>query len=318
VDDAADPSADPRADGNGRVLLRCTALTADSGTTTVDVLIGGDARHALLVDGNLTFSGNASIGGGCGSVHANGSVAVGGTNTRVGSLSATGAVAGIVYDTTGGLAAPQTNAAAVRVPDLDPMSYCGSADYLLRTDGYVVKRGTPEIVVDARTISRYGWKRTNTAPLTWTLDATTATTGTACAEGTGNVVVSGNLGTETAPLRISILAGGSISVSGSPFIAGASADSILLMAGGDVSITGTSSLVSANYEGLIYARGQCLIAGNPRIGGELICKDRPNTAGMIDYAATTTVSGNPTLAHGCGGWIAGKPRVKTWLQPVGT
>ena len=94
-----------------------------------------------------------------------------------------------------------------------------------------------------------------------------------------------------------------------------SADSISIVAGGDVSIAGNPSGTAISYEGLIYANAQCMVSGTPSIRGQILCKDNPTGTGNTEYGATTTISGNATLAYGCGGAFS-RRRIYSWLQRV--
>lgn len=320
IDDPADPSADTRADGNLRIVLRCTSATTDGGTAVVDALITGRPEYGVVVDGNLAFSGGATIRGSCGAVHANGNVTASGPNTRLAGLSATGSVSGSYRDTTGASLPTTGGVPSQNVPALDLADLCARADYALRTDGTFVQRATtltPELQLPATAIARNGWLRTGASPVVWTLTGAAATTGTYCLEGTGNAVLSGNIGVDGSPLRISVIAGGSISLTGTPFIAPASSDSALLVANGDLQISGVSGALSPNYDGLLYATNQCIVSGTARLNASLVCRNRPQTVGATEYGTATTIGGTPTITHTCNGWLNGSPVIKAWYQPAG-
>jgi hypothetical protein len=204
------------------------------------------------------------------------------------------------------------NQPKLEIPDLDPADYCGRADYVLRADGMVVKKGTPDQLFNATSDPQFGWKRSSTSPLVWDLSGNSAVNGTVCAE--GNVKISGNPGTDASPLQMSVIATGSIEISGNPFMRPSSPDSILFLAGGDLSISGNPGAINDNYDGLIYSESQCKISGNPSIEGQIACKNKPNPAGTIEYASQNEISGNPSIRYSCNGKINGRRRIMEWIQ----
>jgi hypothetical protein len=129
----------------------------------------------------------------------------------------------------------------------------------------------------------------------------------------GNVKISGNPGTEEAPIRLTIVATGSLELSGNPFLEPATSDSILFVLGGDMSISGNPGS-NENYEGLMYAHSQCKVSGNPSVAGNLVCRNNGNPAGTENYAALNEVSGNPTIRYSCGGFFGQGRRLLQWVQ----
>ena len=65
LDDPGETDGDPLADENGFIPARCTGVTNDGGSATVDVRIG-KAMAAVAINGDLTLSGNPTILGQCG------------------------------------------------------------------------------------------------------------------------------------------------------------------------------------------------------------------------------------------------------------
>jgi hypothetical protein len=95
----------------------------------------------------------------------------------------------------------------------------------------------------------------------------------------------------------------------------------LFLAGGDMQFSGNASGTSNNYNGVIYSGSQCMISGNPRLYGQLMCKDQPEPPGAKNVVSTSdinaSVSGNPEIIYSCGGRLAGKRRVLSWYQLFG-
>ena len=113
---------------------------------------------------------------------------------------------------------------------------------------------------------------------------------------------------------MSVIATGSIEISGNPFMKPSSPDSILFMAGGDLSISATPGRSNDNFDGLIYAESQCKVSGNPTVEGQLLCKNKPNAAGTVEYASQNEISGSMSLRYSCNGKINGRRRIMEWIQ----
>jgi hypothetical protein len=159
------------------------------------------------------------------------------------------------------------HAPASDVPDLDPAAFCpGGAEWILRANGTVV-RTSSNVTFDARMAPVFGIRR-HMAP-SWTIIGSAFPGGKLCVD--GNVAIVGVTGTAAAPRAMTIIATGSVQIIGSPHVRPASADSVLIVAGGDVHIGGTSRDGANNFEGLIYAENQCIVSGQPRVAGPLLC-----------------------------------------------
>jgi hypothetical protein len=314
VDDPADPDANALLDQNGRILVRCTAVTTDGAQATVHAVVGGLPLPGVASDGDMLISGTPRISGACSGVHANDDLSIGSTPTINGRISASDSSqgSGMARDTTGTANPTIANQPKLEIPDLDPADYCGRADYVLRADGMVVKKGPPDLVLDATSVPQFGWKRSSSSPVVWDLSGAAAVPGTVCAE--GNVKVSGNAGTDVLPLKMSIIATGSIEVSGNPFMQPSSPDSVMFLAGGDLSISGNPGILNDNFEGLIYSDSQCKISGNPNLEGQVVCQDNPNPPGAVQYADKNEISGNPRIRYSCNGMINGRRRIMEWIQ----
>jgi hypothetical protein len=312
VDDPADPDANAMEDQNGRVLVRCTAVTTNGAQATVHAVIGGLPLPGVASDGDMSVGGSARITGPCGGLHANDDLILGPNPIINGTVSASDQVSGTARDTTGAVNHPLAGQPKMEIPDLNPEDYCGRADFVLRADGMLVKKGNPDQVFNATSNAQFGWKRSSTSPLVWDLSGNSAVNGTVCAE--GNVKISGNPGSDVLPLRMSVIATGSIEISGNPFMQPSSPDSILFMAGGDLSISGNPGAVNDNFDGLIYSESQCKISGNPTMEGQLLCKDKPNPAGTVEHASMNEITGSLQLRYSCNGKVNGRRRIMEWMQ----
>ena len=309
-DDTGDPVADPKVDGNHRIVMRCTSTTADGASAVIDVVFGATPMPAIAVDGTLIISGNPAVVGACGGVHANEDLVLSGTTTTSGTMSASESVlgSGSVVSTSGATVTPRANQDQIEIPTLDPASYCVHADYDMRADGNVYVRGTGALI-DARSTPYNGWKRSSASPVKWDVTGSAATAGTYCV--TGNVVLSGNPGSPGSPLPMTMYVTGSVEISGNPYLR-PDTDDVSIVAGGDVSISGNPTS-GYSYEGSIYAGAQCKVSGNPTVAGQLICKDGAQPAGAIEIIATSEISGNPVMTYGCGSTLS-RRKILEWIQ----
>ncbi len=311
LDDPNDPIVNPLGDGNSRFIARCVATTPQNASAALDVTIGATPMPAIAAEGNLALNGNPSVLGPCGGAHANGNLTISGTTTTTGSMSATGSASGNAETPAGVDITPLSGQPRIDIDSLNPMDWCGAADYDLFANGTLRTRATG-VTVNATGSPVNGWRRTGSSPVVWTGSGNSLGGGTYCVQ--GNVTISGNTGSASSPLALTILASGSVQVSGNPYII-PDLNDISIMAGGDVSIAGNSNAANENYEGMIYAGAQCLIAGTPRIGGNVQCDNRGNPSGAAEYALLNEVNGNPEIVYSCGSSLA-RRKILGWIQVV--
>ena len=312
LDDPGETDGDPLADENGFILARCTGVTDDGGSATVDVRIGGSIP-ALAIGGNMSISGNPNILGSCGAVHANGTVTVTGNPTVQTGISASGTVdvaeGGSVADTSGAAIVPVNGAREVDIPILDPLDYCGDADHILRENGWFVTL-SPLDSLNANGVEQNGWILRSTSPVQWEANDNNIPSGTYCAYG--------NVDIDSDPvMALTILATGSVEFNGNPIVSSAHPDGILVMSGGDVYMTG-NPLGGASYDGMIYAHSQCQIEGNLSMTIQLLCNDQPQSLGTIDLVTENSIDGNPTITFNCTGAFSGPRRIMDWYTRLGS
>jgi len=314
-DDAADGDANPATDLNGRVLVRCRAVTTDGASAEVAAIVGAVPFPAVAADGDLNFSGNPEILGACGGVHSNGNVFGGGTPVVQTQATATGTATGTFKQPDGSNAPKLGGQPEVPIPDLAPLTYCAGADFRLTATGNSVNLNTG-VSTPAIGSEVDGWKRSSGPPeVKWTLSGNSSVDGTYCVE--GNAYVSGNTGSAASPRKMSIIATGSIEISGNPYMTADHDDGIMLLAGGDVSISGNPSAGSLSYQGLIYAGAQCKVSGNPALFGQLMCANGPQPAGSVNFVSAHDMSGNFELTFDCSANVFNKRRVLFWYPRIG-
>jgi hypothetical protein len=308
-DDPADGDANASTDLNGRVLVRCTVLTNDGASVEVTAILGATPMPALAADGNVNFSGSPQVLGACGGAHANGNIHASGGGPIISTqATATGAATGTWTLPNGSPAPVLSNQPEVVIPDLNPMDYCAGAEFRLLSTGTATNGAGMLVAVPG------GWSY-NAGTKLWSLAGGASVDGTYCVQ--GNVSVSGNTGTAATPRRMTILASGSIEVTGTPFITAEHEDGMLFMAAGDVRVAGNPSAGAYNYQGMIYAGAQCVAAGNATMFGQLLCANGPQPLGAIEHAVSHSMSGNFVLTFDCSSNVFNKRRVLYWYPRIG-
>jgi hypothetical protein len=313
-DDPADTDGNPAADMNGRVKVRCRAVTTEGATAEVEAIVGAVPQPGIATDGNLSIGNTNVVSGECGGIHSNGNLsAVGGGPTIGTQASATGTVNGS-YSLPDNTPAPKVNGAPeVPIPDLNPADFCGGADFTLTTTGGVFNSAT-----GITTPAPFGGWAWDAGTQTWTGNGTPLlpAAGTYCTQ--GNVILQGATGSAVAPKALSIISTKSIRVEGTPYIQPDHPDGILLLAGGDIYLAGNNTTGAFNYQGMVYAGAQCVGQGNVKVFGQMLCANGAQPAGAIEWAATNTISGNLSLNFDCSGNVFNKRRVLFWYPRIGT
>jgi hypothetical protein len=161
------------------------------------------------------------------------------------------------------------------IPDLDPAKFCPPS---------------------ATRITSALWK-----PHVMTLS------GTYCV--TGNVETQGDAGSMNSMRSVSIIASGSIKVSGKPFFRAAHPDGFVLLAGGDLDLQ-----VSAGLEGIVYCGGQTYVSDKAIIVGQLICKNKSPHPGE-NWSDKNLISGEATIRYNCS--ANSSYRVVAWYPTLG-
>jgi type IV pilus assembly protein PilW len=256
---------------------------------------------AIVVDGDLVISGNADILGCSQGVHTNGNLSVSGSVTVAGTVSATGSVSisGAVSTSDGEDVEPLEDQEEIDVESYQnpTLTHCDDADYTLTQQGKVVEESTGT-EYDATSSAKFGWRRTDNSPVIWEYAGDSENEGTFCVE--GSVKLSGNPGSSGSPISMTIVAKGSIEISGGPHITADDPNGILFLAGGDIKISGNPS-GEAGDNGQMYAYSQCAISGTPDLSAQLQCKDRPTPGHAVELTDDNTISGTADVGYGCAG-----------------
>ncbi|MDP1568883.1 MAG: hypothetical protein Q8L86_02680 [Vicinamibacterales bacterium] len=330
---------DPLTNINERMILRVTGLgpngtvvrvgrilesnvnTETSTTTTTTI-----TNPALLVAGDLSISGSIDITGSRGNVHANGDMTISGGGWSIsGDATAAGTfTAG--QDNTGGVQGG--GRPSVTVPHIDANDYLELATHILHADGTLTTvAGAP-----ACTLVNCGWSFSGG---TWSITGNgngAADSGTFFVE--GNATISGNpsaggTGQNRVALPLSVIATGSIQVTGTPTLRPHNGLALQFVTNGDLVVSGNADLDNTIVEGQSLVREQILISGNPDLRGQIIVQDfrdcgdscssvvtanaitgnmgiiYDGSFGDLISEETTTVTGPTTYFNNIVGWIEG-------------
>jgi hypothetical protein len=323
VDDPVETDNLPMTDSNGRIRVHCTGQTPDGAVAEIEAIVSMTSLPGFVVDGGLTISGNPVISGACGSVHANGTLVISGT-TRVEQYAASSQTVQVdaskLQNLSGTPVAPRNGQPRQEVPTIDPWaSYCTAADYakidyVMQSNGYILVVATGQLL-DARSDPKLGWKRSSTSPLMWDGSGDQVAPGTFCVQ--GSVKLSGNPGTATNPLPLSIIATGSLEISGNPHITSDHPDGLSLVVGGDLSISGNPDAYN-NYVGTLYAGSKCKISGDPTIQGQITCKNLADPPGAVNWTDENLISGSPRLRLPCNSLVPSARRILFWYPRFGS
>ena len=256
---------------------------------------------AIVFGPNLEISGSATIVGDCGGVHTNGdTLLISGNPTISDGLTTSGVAAGTgsPVDTLGNPVTATGGEPAMPIPDLDSTDYCGEADFIFNSSGLGLKVSTSETFDFSGATQQWGWEWDSAKNL-YITKSTNIDDGVYCID--GNVQFPNDVGSPGNPETVTILATGSVQISGNPYLRAAHSDSILIIAEGDLDVSGNPSGGFDTFEGLVYGGAQCSVSGNPSFYGQLVCSGDPNPSGSEEWVEENKISGSMTLRYMCGG-----------------
>jgi Tfp pilus assembly protein PilX len=290
-------------DANRIILVRAVGYGPNSAQTTLEAaIVLGSPGAAIVVNGNLTISGNMTIAGSAASVQANGNLTVSGSPTIGGDLVATGTYTQTGSPTVGG--AKGGGYPAATVPNVQASDYLARADYLLKTDGKMYTAAGALVCNGSGTgCNAKGW---SFASSRWTLNKTTFQNGTYYAY--TNVTTAANVGSAASPIQFTLICAGSITL-GSNVYATAASPGLFLVAQGDLSVTG--GWTQSGAEAQILVREQLSLASNAKLLGRMIVQ---NVTSVSTLVTTNVISGNSAgmTYNGSLGGASGAPTVLGW------
>jgi cytoskeletal protein CcmA (bactofilin family) len=172
----------------------------------------------------------------------------------------------------------------VNVPDVQASNYLDRATCILNANG---------TKTSVSTTCGSEWTFSSG---TWSITGNSATAGTVYVY--GNVSISGSPpggGSKVAPVQLSIIATGDISVTGNPKLyPHSNSGALQFVTNGDLRLAGNADVDYLTVEGQSLVRGQLDISGNPDLRGQVIVQNIANSGNLV---TTNTVSGNPTITY---------------------
>lgn len=251
---------------------------------------------AIVTQGNLTLSGNAKIKNS--GVHSNSDVNVSGSASVDGTVSASGTVT----NTSSSTLKTESGVAVKPIPSVNPADFRQYAEYVLARDGKILD-ASGVVLADLSKDGKWnGWDYSVTGDtVKWQMSSNDTIEGRFYVE--GDAVVSGNPGSTATPWSATLIAEGSIEISGNPimksYTGGGAAvpegvKNLLLVAGLDLKINGNLTQDQV-FQGIMAAHEQVAISGNPSLGGYIIAEDAGNSS---NTATENTVSGSMELVSG--------------------
>ena len=241
---------------------------------------------ALLCEDDIVIGGNPEITGDVGHVHTNSNIEIHGDAHIAGDVTASGTITITGNPTIDGT--KEEGGPKRWIPDVKASDYRPTAEYFLCRDG-VIRDAEGDPVSDD-----LGW---NFAGGNWRVQDEQPTSAVYYVE--GNAVVSSSPGEPDSPWETTIIAEGSISFTGSPFMH-APYGGILLVAEGDanqdgliddepvIKISGEPAQETENYDGAILSAGDIQFIGDPGTEGCLIAEGGIDAGGEaeITYCGT--------------------------------
>ena len=284
---------DPANDVNGILVIRSTGRAQDGTKVVLEALISPLKLPAIVADGDLVIDGNVTVTGPAGqtTVHANADLTfTGGSSDITGNVTASGDL--ICDDPCDNVSGTATaGATPLPVPEVHAEDYKVWANYILTSSGTLTDAsGSVLCTANAKTTCNH-WEW-NSGSATWSLNSNNTDPGTYYVE--GNATISGSPGNPAVPAVLSIVAEGSISITGSPRLAPHTTE-LLFVTNEDLKILGTIDLVgaSADVEGQMLVRGQVDIGGNATLDGQLIVNDQP----VGDLVTSNSIHGNASITY---------------------
>lgn len=319
---AMGPPPDPPEDGTGvndvnkRIVIRATGFGPRGTTATLEQMLTPIKMPALLVDGDLEMSGSVNIIGSQGSVHANGNLDIDGNSglTISQNATATGTLTANDNWDPGGL--ESGGMPEIPLPDIHASDYFGDADFVLH--GNVLPDGTadtPRITNQAGTTTYcvpggggdgcrgytppggtgpFGF-RYDAANNAWDLNPQGSgnNTNSATYYAHTDVKITGNPGTSSSPILLTVIAEGDIEVTGNPDLRPEPLSELQFVTDQDLRIAGNISIPLA-FEGRIMVREQIDFGGSATLAGQVIVQNVPSVSTLVE---TNTVHGTVTLSY---------------------
>jgi cytoskeletal protein CcmA (bactofilin family) len=281
---------------NTRMLLRCIGMGPRGTVVTVTRVLSSTeipdlpetetllSNPAIIVNGNLDFTGNAMVKGLKGNVHANGNIT--GNTSKDDNISGDVTATGTVDPAIEAVGMVAGSMPSISLPVIQAEDYENLADYILRADGTIRLAGTgdPGTLCGAACPSNNNWTW-QAASSTWRASGTSPKTGTYYAE--TNVEIHGTGGNP--PVQMSVIAEGSIKITGNGKFSPENGAGIQFVTNGDFVLGGTvlAEDTTVDFDGQIMAREQIEIYGTSKFQGRVMAENRDSASNACTVAAVT-------------------------------
>ena len=256
---------------------------------------------AILINGDLLMHGNNKILGAEGNVHANGDLTKDGASGEVsGDVTCTGALEANDNFEVGGVMAG--GMPAINVPNIQAADYLGLADWILTETGAMVEASSGIACGGKGPTCPSGW---SFSAGTWSASGSMPTSATYYVK--GDVTMKGVGKSEVTGL--SVIAEGSIHLSGNSQFMPENDSKIQFVANGDLSMGVDADVEAINVDGQILVREQLKIHGNATFQGRVMAQDidgddnvwhatdNPNGRRGTDILDTNELDGTITVTY---------------------
>ena len=304
---------DPTTDANSTVVIQAIGYALDNTMVTLEATMANAAVNlpAIAVGGELTISGNPTITGTQGGVHANDDLDISGNPDIAQNATATGDFDVSGSPSIGGISGG--GHASLPIPPVAAIDHKVHADFILNATGQMTDQ-LGNVICDASAdnsacqTAGYDWEYKGVDG--WAAPANGETAGTYYVEGDANI--SGNHGSAADPWAVTIIAEGSIEIGGNSDITPDTPE-LLFVTDGDLKISGALD-TDLTVEGAILVHEQIQLSGNPTLSGQIIVEDADNAS---DLVTENTISGNATISYNGtlgGGGGAGIFTLSAWRE----
>ena len=284
-------NGDGNVNANTRMLLRCIGTGPRGTTVTVTRVLSQTiipdlpetqtiiSNPAILVNGDLNFTGDAQVTGLRGDVHANGDI-TGNTSKDDnidGNVTATGTIdAGI--DAQGMVAGGMP---PIAVPAIKAQDFKNLADYILGSDG-VLRVAATMAPCGAACPGNNDWTWTGSY---WKASGSSPEQGTYYAETAVEIHGTGG----NPPVKMSVIAEGSIKITGNGKFSPENGAGIQFVTNGDFVLGGTvlAEDTTVDFDGQIMVREQMEIYGTSKFQGRVMVEDRDSVSNSCAVAAVS-------------------------------
>lgn len=294
--DAMSENGDPDDDSNNRMIIRAIATGPRGTTVTIarvletvaipDLPTTTTINPAILVDGNINVTGNMTVGGSQGNIHANGDVTGGGSANVTGNITATGTVSDSL-DPDGLKAGGMP---PIPVPNIQAQDYLGLATHKLTSTGAMQYKnaGGAWVACDAKaktgasmcptgwSFSGGTWSASGSMPTSGLTKSTYYVEGNAELHGTGKSV---------GFTEISVIAEGSLKVNGNGKFKPGNDSKVQFVTNGDFHLLGNADADDpTDMDGQILVREQFNMQGNSEFQGRVMIGNEDSVSNSCTVA----------------------------------